>query len=128
MSDGQLRPLILLHGALGCKETLKSVEELLGNEFDVHCPDLPGHGELSDGRAFTIMSLVDYLEDYISSHELSSPVIFGYSMGGYLALAHGMKYPDTDAGIMTLATKFAWDKEFAEDEVKRLIEGLWGLC
>ena len=42
--------------------------------------------------------------------------IFGYSMGGYVALHAARRHPERIGSIMTLGTKFAWDTPTAEKE------------
>ena len=42
--------------------------------------------------------------------------IFGYSMGGYIALYLAMHHPNRVNRIVTLATKFDWDPDSAANE------------
>ncbi|MDN6280628.1 MAG: lysophospholipase, partial [Psychroflexus sp.] len=46
--------------------------------------------------------------------------VFGYSMGGYVALKLAMKYPGKVEKVMTLGTKIQWNAETAEKEVRLL--------
>ncbi len=50
----------------------------------------------------------------------SPPVLFGYSMGGYVGLALEAHVPGSFAGIITLGTKYVWDPSSAEREASRL--------
>jgi pimeloyl-ACP methyl ester carboxylesterase len=45
---------------------------------------------------------------------------FGYSMGGYVALAVASRFPNMADRIVTLGTKLAWDRSTAEKEVLNL--------
>jgi pimeloyl-ACP methyl ester carboxylesterase len=58
--------------------------------------------------------------DYIEQH-FSTPIpIFGYSMGGYIALLIGHKRPDLVQQIATLATKFDWEPESTHKQLDKL--------
>lgn len=46
--------------------------------------------------------------------------MFGYSMGGYVALEFASKYPDRVGSMVTLGTKFDWSVESAAREVRKL--------
>ena len=54
-------------------------------------------------------------ENYIQTID-----IFGYSMGGYVALWLARFYPDRVGKIFTLGTKLKWNDEEAEKEIKML--------
>lgn len=116
------KKLLLLHGAMGSFEVMKMAGNLLGNDFEIHYYDFPGHG----GKPFaehpiTLPILSQHLNDHIREFHLSGCHVFGYSLGGYTALWLEAEKPGTFASIMTLGTKFNWTAEVAERE-SRLIE------
>jgi pimeloyl-ACP methyl ester carboxylesterase len=77
----------------------------LKDEFDIHVPDLPGHGTMSmHDSSPTVELLAHFLNGYINEHELISPVIFGYSLGGYIALYHELMFPKRSKQVITFAT------------------------
>jgi pimeloyl-ACP methyl ester carboxylesterase len=118
---GPPQSLVLLHGALGTRETLTPVADLLKNQYVVHVPDLPAHGALADDTsAFTIDGFIDFLDAYLSAHQLNQPAVFGYSLGGYIALAYALRHPGKLHSICTLATKYHWSPEIAEREIRML--------
>jgi pimeloyl-ACP methyl ester carboxylesterase len=51
---------------------------------------------------------------------LSQPIVFGYSMGGYVGLYLASQIPDAVSGIVTLGTKVDWTVENAAKEVRQL--------
>jgi pimeloyl-ACP methyl ester carboxylesterase len=65
-------------------------------------------------------SYVAQLHSYCEKHDLSNFHIFGYSMGGYAALAYAQQYPGKVASILTLATKLNWTEDGATKESKML--------
>jgi esterase/lipase len=112
------KDILLLHGALGSSRQMDCLLPYLQNR-SVYCPDLPGHGTHA-GQAFTIESLSLWLKNYLEENNLSQLRVFGYSMGGYLALKHESEYPGTFFGVTTLGTKFDWSEKSAEMEASRL--------
>lgn len=111
--------LLLLHGALGAAVQFNKLEKLLSTVFEVHCYDFPGHG----GKAFaehelTMPLLTEHLLDHMKAFHLMGCHVFGYSMGGYAALWLESNKPGCFCSIMTLGTKFQWDKVAAEKESK----------
>lgn len=116
-----MKPLILLHGALGCKEQMKDLGNLLITDFDIHSFDFDGHGTRSDSnKVFDLVSMTEELNGYIDLHSLVEPIVFGYSMGGYAALIHACRYPGKLKKIITLATKFHWSQDTAKREAAML--------
>src|SRR5687768_3564024 len=113
--------ILLLHGALGSKDQFASLIEKLKDEFDVHTFNFFGHGgnEFSDG--FSIDGFIKETMNFIYSNHLESTNVFGYSMGGYVALKAAILYPLRFKKIITLGTKFNWTPETAAKETGRLI-------
>lgn len=111
--------LILLHGALGAGLQLTPLAGLLREDFTVHVLNFDGHGGKPLDAAFSIARFSDNVSDYIASHIVSPPFIFGYSMGGYVALDAISKGTEVRK-LLTLGTKFSWTPESAVQEVKRL--------
>lgn len=112
--------LLLLHGALGTKKQLNPLKELLSNKFQIHTFNFEGHGDHSSDKDYSIDLFTQNVVDFMQEHHLESAHLFGYSMGGYVALNLAHKHPQLVDKIVTLGTKFAWDKATAEKEMKLL--------
>jgi pimeloyl-ACP methyl ester carboxylesterase len=114
------KPLLLIHGALGSKRQFIELSNLLEDTYQVHAFDLPSHGELAwqEGQ-FTMFEFANYIRTYIEQNRIENPLAFGFSMGGY-ALLTLQSQANIFEKIMTLNTKFEWNKETAEREVKML--------
>lgn len=115
-----MKDLILLHGAIGSSTQLEPLKQQLGESFRVHSFNFSGHGGNAFAKDFSIAQFVADLQEYISDKNLENCNVFGYSMGGYVALFHALHYPGKIARIMTLATKFQWDEATALKEMKML--------
>ena len=113
--------LVLLHGALGAKSQFEPWLPLLEDNFQIHCLDFEGHGSqpFSD-RQFAIAHFAENLSDFLTQHDIQKANIFGYSMGGYVALYLASRQPERFAKIFTFASKFHWTPESAEKEAKML--------
>jgi len=109
--------LLILHGALGCKEQFTTWAEALSEQFQCHLLDFSGHGSRSgENVEFSIELFSENLKKYIQDHNLERPNVLGYSMGGYVALYLALKQESALGSIMTLATKFDWNRESAKKE------------
>ena len=112
--------ILLLHGAIGSKEQLQPLKVLLEKDFTVHAIHFSGHGGQRADRNFSIPSFATQVQQYIQQNGLPAIHIFGYSMGGYVALHLARHQPGLVKSIITLATKFFWDEATACKEVKML--------
>lgn len=116
-----MHSLLLLHGALGSKDQLLPLADLLSNSFTVHTPDLEGHGtNCCINTIFSIGSFGDDVARYLKQNNISKTSIFGYSMGGYVAMWLAKNHPALVDKVITLATKFHWDETTAAKEMKML--------
>ena len=113
--------LLILHGAIGAKDQLQALADTLKNEFIVHSINFSGHGgEASPAEDFSIPLFADEVLNYVQKNKLGAINIFGYSLGGYVALWLAKHHPSVVGKIVTLATKFYWDEAVAAKEVRML--------
>ncbi|MCF6404948.1 alpha/beta hydrolase [Chitinophaga filiformis] len=113
--------LLILHGAIGASRQLRAIAAQLSTQYEVHLFDFPGHGgkDLPEGP-FSIKLFAEAALEYIEAHHLQQPTIFGYSMGGYVAMYLAKHHPQLIARVITLGTKFHWDEATAAKEIKML--------
>ncbi len=115
-----MQPLLLLHGAIGSMDQLLPLKNELGIDFDVYSFNFPGHGNNAPLELFSIAAFAKATADFLETHQLNNPLVFGYSMGGYVALYLEAMYPGTFRSIVTLGTKYEWSEEIATKETKML--------
>lgn len=114
--------ILLLHGALGHSaqfDVLKQKLEHIG--FAVHTILFDGHGngEIPE-KGITIDYYTNQLAQFLNQNNLENLMVFGYSLGGFVAINHAVLFPGKIKSIITLATKFNWSPEIAAQEIKML--------
>ncbi|UYZ63760.1 alpha/beta fold hydrolase [Hymenobacter weizhouensis] len=114
-------PLLLLHGALATEVQLKPLARELAGAYEVRTLGFGGHG----GRpllvgAFSMRQLAAEVLQLLDEQQVASTHVFGYSMGGYAALAAAVSAPARFRSITTLGTKFDWTPVTAATETRRL--------
>jgi len=112
--------LLLLHGALGSKEQFSALKQKLTPHLEVYDFNFSGHGNNTQSTGFSIDQFIQDTLSFLSLHDFDQVNIFGYSMGGYVALKLAMQFPEKVLKIMTLGTKIDWNKASAEKEIKML--------
>lgn len=112
--------VLLLHGALGSEAQFEQLEELLSSDFEVFSFNFSGHGGRAFEGPFSIDRFARELALFLEKKGLTHAAIFGYSMGGYVALRFAHLFPEKCTGIFTLGTKFHWTPESAARETAML--------
>jgi esterase/lipase len=116
-----MKNIILLHGAIGAKDQLEPLAvELKQQGYNVYTLSFSGHGQKSFQNNFGIEQFALELEQFIKENNLQQPTVFGYSMGGYVALYLAKQQPALLGNIITLGTKFEWSPEISVKETKML--------
>ena len=116
-----MQHLILLHGAIGSKEQLEPLAQLLQNDFVVHTISFAGHGgNPVPNEPFSIELFAHEVLNFMQQQNIEHANIFGYSMGGYVGLYIAKNYSDKIIRLVTLATKVQWDETIAAKEIKMM--------
>lgn len=112
----------MLHGALGSSSQLDPLKKILESSgYDVLTLNFSSHGGMPPSASgFGIDVFARETEQFIVQRNQGPVAIFGYSMGGYVALWLALKQPELVESIMTLGTKFDWSPESAEKEIRKL--------
>lgn len=123
--------LLLLHGALGDQTQFDTLRPLLATEGRapeshaayVHTLDFSGHGVRPLGdHPFGLETFAADVSRWLDAHATSAPNsasdgkvdLFGFSMGGYVALLTAVAHPDRVRSVFTLGTKLDWSPEAAQ--------------
>jgi len=113
--------LYLLHGALGSADQLVPLENRRTAVSDVRRLEFAGHGNtpLTD-QPFGIEGFAAQLLRRLDADSVERADLFGYSMGGYVALVLARAHADRVRRIVTLGTKFEWTPDVAAQDAARL--------
>jgi pimeloyl-ACP methyl ester carboxylesterase len=109
----KMTPVLFLHGALGSAAQFDALRPYMPPDREVFALNFPGHGGLPTDKPFSMEGFSDFVLDFLEKENLSQVDIFGYSMGGYVALHLAWKHPERVRRIFTLGTKLAWSPETA---------------
>lgn len=117
-----MNSILLLHGALGSRTQLEPLKNILEDHgHQVFSMNFSGHsGQPYAEQGFGIDVFAHDVVHFIQAHHLNQITIFGYSMGGYVALWVAYQHPGLIDKIVTLGTKFDWSPDSAEREIKKL--------
>jgi pimeloyl-ACP methyl ester carboxylesterase len=124
VADGpqvRTRPtLVAIHGGpAGYDHSyLRPHVDRLAAQAQVMYVDLPGHGrsDLGDAATWSLERCADDLVAFCDQLGIVRPVIFGHSMGGYVALLAALRHPGQAGGLLLQATA-------ARHDVSRIVEG-----
>jgi 2-succinyl-6-hydroxy-2,4-cyclohexadiene-1-carboxylate synthase len=101
------KPVItFLHGFLGNHRDWQSIVSRLLEDFssDFCCVliDLPGHGAslLSSDALYSMEATAQLVVEVLATNQIRTSYLYGYSMGGRLALYLALHYPDLFSKVM----------------------------
>ncbi|TPV34803.1 alpha/beta hydrolase [Paucihalobacter ruber] len=114
--EGKGRTLVFLHGFLENLQMWNCIKVDLIKKYRVVCVDLPGHGKTPClSYLHTMSDMADTVKAILNNLKLRRYVVFGHSMGGYVALFFAEKYRQNVIGIGLINSTPAADS----DEKKR---------
>lgn len=90
-------PVLLLHGFTGTHLTWTTLCRILKKEYFLLVPDLPGHGRSGVTSILELMNLDATSDNFLKLLDLMrirKCGLFGYSLGGRIALNFALKYQD----------------------------------
>jgi len=90
---GQGTPLIILHGLFGSSDNWYSLSKVFAETFHVFTIDQRNHGQSPQNPEHNYAALTTDLEEFVSQHQLTQPIILGHSMGGKTAMNFAVRNP-----------------------------------
>jgi pimeloyl-ACP methyl ester carboxylesterase len=99
-------PVLLLHGLLGSKRNFASLASSLGNQLEkqrrIIGVDLRNHGDSDHAPEMTYTAMAKDVLEFMNSQGLEKAVLIGHSMGGKIAQAMSLLYPERVDGLVVL--------------------------
>jgi pimeloyl-ACP methyl ester carboxylesterase len=124
--QGSGKTIVLLHGFLESGPVWKHFMRKLSSEFNVLAIDLPGHGRSETIQPVHSMDLqAEVVNAVLKELSISTCMIAGHSMGGYVTLAFAEKYSKKLKGFTLFHSHAAADSAEARqnrDRTIRLVE------
>ncbi len=106
-SQGEGEPLLLLHGGYGTTDMFGPVRDRLAQERQTIAVDLQGHGRTADiDRPLAFESMAEDIAGLIELLGFKTVDIFGYSLGGGVALRTAIQYPGRIRKLVLVSTPF----------------------
>jgi pimeloyl-ACP methyl ester carboxylesterase len=116
-----MKSVLILHGAIGSQAQFLHLADALPDTYRVYTMDFIGHGRNIDvDKSLSIQKFAEQVLSFLEKESLSQVSVFGYSMGGYVAMYLAKHHPDKIAAVVTLGTKFLWNEDIAAKEVRML--------
>jgi pimeloyl-ACP methyl ester carboxylesterase len=110
---GTGRPLVLLHGAFG----RATVYPALARNRQQIAVELQGHGHTADiDRPLTVEHMADDVAALLQHLKIEQADVFGYSMGGNVALALAIRHPELLGRVAINGSHFGAIEEAYEPE------------
>jgi pimeloyl-ACP methyl ester carboxylesterase len=138
-SDMRERPtVVLLHGGPGSFDHsyFKPDFARLAQGAQVVYLDLPGHGrsEWGDPAAWSFELCADAVRDFCDALGIAEPVVYGHSLGGFVALVYAVRHPGHAGALVLQSTHARFDlgrivegfRRAGGDEVAAIAESSYG--
>lgn len=98
--SGTGNTVVFLHGYCETRQIWAPFIERLDRRFRVVTLDLPGFGNYSKPvEDYSMEAMAEYVQQALVELEVVKCVLIGHSLGGYVALAVGERYPDLLLGL-----------------------------
>jgi len=95
--------LIFLPGLTADHRLFDKQLEYFEGKYDIFVWDAPGHASSWPfALTFTLMDKARWLNEILTREKLSSPIIIGQSMGGYVGQAYAQLYPQKLRGFVSI--------------------------
>jgi pimeloyl-ACP methyl ester carboxylesterase len=111
---GEGRPLVMLHGAYMTIDTLGPLLPGLAATRRVIAPEQQGHGHTADiDRPITYEQMADDTAALLHHLEIAQADVFGYSLGGAIALQLAIRHPEVVRKLVVASTGYTSDSMHA---------------
>lgn len=112
---GKGQPVVLLHGGLGTVEMFAPILPALADNRQVVAVELQGHGHTPDiDRPFSFEQMADDVAALVKQLGFGNADLFGYSLGGGVALQSTIRHPDVVRKLVVVSTPCRSDGWYPE--------------
>jgi len=115
---GSGTPVLILHGLFGSSKNWIGTGRYLSGFSRCFAVDQRNHGDSPHCESHTLTDMVEDLAQWLEQWGIEQPVLVGHSMGGLVAMAFSLAYPERVRGLLVVdilprAYKPDFSREFA---------------
>ena len=149
-TSGKGLPVLFLHGNSSCKEVFyHQLNGAIGETYHLIAMDLPGHGASSDAfdpqRTYSLPGFADAAIELLDILGVERAAVFGWSLGGHVAIEMSTRYPGMVGLMLSGAPPFGstleaimgsfkpnplvgliGKEDFSDEEVEAFGQGTYG--
>ncbi len=117
--SGSRSPILLNHGFAGTSRVWRAQAEAFSAQNEFIRWDLRGHGRSAspaDEDAYSVDETVEDMAALLDHQGHERAIIGGHSLGGYMALAFYLKYPERVDALFVVATGPGYKSDAPRDE------------
>jgi pimeloyl-ACP methyl ester carboxylesterase len=115
--------VLLLHGGPGSFDHTYFKPEFarLASVAQVVYLDLPGHGrsQWGDPESWSFEACADDVRGFCDALGIARPIVYGHSLGGFVAMVYGARHPGHAAGLVLHSTMARFDLERLVEDFRR---------
>jgi pimeloyl-ACP methyl ester carboxylesterase len=115
--------VVLLHGGPGSFDHTYFKPEFarLASVAQVVYLDLPGHGrsQWGDPESWSFEACADDVRGFCDALGIARPIVYGHSLGGFVAMVYGARHPGHAAGLVLHSTMARFDLERLVEDFRR---------
>jgi pimeloyl-ACP methyl ester carboxylesterase len=112
---GSGQPLVVLHGAYMTIETMGEIVPSLAESRQVIAVELQGHGRTADiDRPLSYEQMADDVSALLAETGIDKADVFGYSMGGGVALQVAIRHPEVVRKLVVGSASYTSDSMYPE--------------
>jgi pimeloyl-ACP methyl ester carboxylesterase len=112
---GTGQPLVVLHGAYMTIETMGEIVPSLAETRQVIAVELQGHGHTADiDRPLSYEQMADDVTALLPEIGIEKADVFGYSMGGGVALQIAVRHPEVVRKLVVASASYTSDGMYPE--------------
>lgn len=105
-SEPTAEPVLILHGLLGSSRNFASWAKELSSRLQrprrIIVPDLRNHGESGHSRSMSYVSMAMDVIEVLEANDIKRCCVIGHSMGGKVAAALALMYPESIESVAIL--------------------------
>ncbi|RAP25791.1 hypothetical protein DID78_07235 [Candidatus Marinamargulisbacteria bacterium SCGC AG-343-D04] len=114
--------LVCLHGFLGSKDEFEWLVRAFGSRMNIVCVGLPYHDENSIEYHPTLTAIAEQLKQNLDDLSLDSVKMYGYSLGGRVAMMFMSLYSERCSGLVIESAHIGCSTEDERVESESLLQ------